>query len=221
MALTAAVLALLTPRTLTQTLGGTRDLSSAEFTSRYVVIIAGPFTNTNSRQTNVISISYGGQESDLPAAYQQRQCNEFMKLGLQGVSIVLASGDSGVGGTNGCIGSAGNIFRYTDLPFHVPRNRSNSLTAPISQRRARTSPLWEGRSFLVAEAHRTQRLPSPALAQVVASQTFILVPTTRARLSTHTSRTALHPTRLTLALTIRTLEQMVESGTLLAEAILT
>lgn len=26
--------------------------------------------------TNVISISYGGQEADVPAYYQKRQCNE-------------------------------------------------------------------------------------------------------------------------------------------------
>lgn len=67
-------------------------------------------------QTNVISISYGGQESDLPGAYQQRQCNEFMKLGLQGVSVVLASGDSGVAGPGGCLGSGNNIFRYPAYP---------------------------------------------------------------------------------------------------------
>lgn len=30
--------------------------------------------------TNVISISYGGQEYDLPASYQQRQCNEYIPL---------------------------------------------------------------------------------------------------------------------------------------------
>lgn len=63
----------------------------------------------------MISISYGGQEADLPASYQQRQCNEFMKLGMQGVSIVLASGDSGVAGpsgddnSDGCLGT-GQIF---------------------------------------------------------------------------------------------------------------
>lgn len=28
------------------------------------------------KPTNVISISYGGQESDLPPSYQKRQCNE-------------------------------------------------------------------------------------------------------------------------------------------------
>ena len=60
---------------------------------------------------NVISISYGGQESDLPAAYQQRQCNEWMKLGLAGTSVLVASGDSGVGGREGqCLGASNTIF---------------------------------------------------------------------------------------------------------------
>ena len=48
------------------------------------------------KPTNVISLSYGGQESDLPITYQKRQCLEYMKLGLQGVSFLFASGDSGV-----------------------------------------------------------------------------------------------------------------------------
>ena len=59
------------------------------------------------KPTNVISISYGGQEADLPAYYQQRQCNEFMKLGLQGVSIFYASGDDGVAGPAGDDGKDG------------------------------------------------------------------------------------------------------------------
>jgi tripeptidyl-peptidase-1 len=46
--------------------------------------------------TNVISVSYGGQESDVPISYQKRQCLEYLKLGLQGVSILFASGDAGV-----------------------------------------------------------------------------------------------------------------------------
>ena len=48
------------------------------------------------KPTNVISLSYGGQEADIPVSYQQRQCLEYMKLGLQGVSFLYASGDSGV-----------------------------------------------------------------------------------------------------------------------------
>lgn len=68
------------------------------------------------KPTNVISISYGGAEASLPIYYQRRQCSEFMKLGLQGVSTVVASGDSGVqmrGGTprpSNCMGKNDNVF---------------------------------------------------------------------------------------------------------------
>lgn len=68
----------------------------------------------------MISISYGGQEADLPASYQKRQCNEYMKLGMQGVSVILASGDSGVAGpagddnANGCLGD-GSVSTNDDL----------------------------------------------------------------------------------------------------------
>ncbi|KAB8346134.1 hypothetical protein FH972_023180 [Carpinus fangiana] len=67
------------------------------------------------KPTNVISISYGGQEPDLPAYYQKRQCNEFLKLGMQGISVLIASGDSGVSGRpvtgdNGCLGPNMTVF---------------------------------------------------------------------------------------------------------------
>ncbi|WPG97627.1 Hypothetical protein R9X50_00040700 [Acrodontium crateriforme] len=69
------------------------------------------------KPTNVISISYGEQESWLPVAYQVRQCNEFLKLGMQGVTIVVASGDDGVAGppgtVQGCLGENGHIFSPT------------------------------------------------------------------------------------------------------------
>lgn len=78
------------------------------------------------KPTNVISISYGGTEFDLPVSYQRRQCNEFMKLGLQGVSICVSSGDSGVAarGSNGtasnyCYGPKSNIF-VPDFPATCP-----------------------------------------------------------------------------------------------------
>ncbi|CAK3814483.1 Tripeptidyl-peptidase sed1 [Lecanosticta acicola] len=61
----------------------------------------------------VISISYGESESDLPINYQRRQCNEFMKLGLQGHTIFFSSGDFGVaaapgdGSDSGCLSGSG------------------------------------------------------------------------------------------------------------------
>ncbi|KAI0484995.1 Pro-kumamolisin, activation domain-containing protein [Xylariaceae sp. FL0804] len=66
--------------------------------------------------TKVISMSYGQAENDLPVNYSKRQCNEFMKLGLQGHSILAATGDYGVasfpndGSANGCLGPDSTIF---------------------------------------------------------------------------------------------------------------
>ncbi|KAI0869261.1 subtilisin-like protein [Hypoxylon argillaceum] len=54
------------------------------------------------KPTNVISISYGGGEADLPDYYMLRQCSEWMKLALQGTTIVISSGDSGVGESGYC-----------------------------------------------------------------------------------------------------------------------
>ena len=45
--------------------------------------------------TKVISTSYGYNEHDLTPFYEQRQCNEYMKLGLQGTTILYSSGDYG------------------------------------------------------------------------------------------------------------------------------
>jgi len=77
------------------------------------------------KPTNVISASYGECEQDLPYDYTARQCNEFMKLGLQGISIAIASGDYGVasapgdGGPNGCLGPEGKIFN-PQYPCNCP-----------------------------------------------------------------------------------------------------
>lgn len=69
--------------------------------------------------TNVISASYALQESThgssffapLPIAYQRRQCNEFMKLGLQGSTIIFSSGDGGIGPrSERCLGTNDTIF---------------------------------------------------------------------------------------------------------------
>jgi len=76
--------------------------------------------------TNVISLSYGLVEADFPTNYQIRQCNEFMKLGLQGVTIVFASGDAGVSDRNGnCLGPQQNIFSpdYPDCPYVTMVNK--------------------------------------------------------------------------------------------------
>jgi tripeptidyl-peptidase-1 len=48
---------------------------------------------------NTISISYGDDEATVPLDYATNVCNLFSQLGARGVSILVASGDSGVGDT--------------------------------------------------------------------------------------------------------------------------
>ncbi|KAK2629774.1 hypothetical protein QTJ16_000594 [Diplocarpon rosae] len=63
------------------------------------------------QSTNVISTSYGSNEADLSDKYETRQCMEYMKLGLQGVSILYSSGDFGVAGNGGqCIDSVTGAY---------------------------------------------------------------------------------------------------------------
>ena len=65
------------------------------------------------KPTNVISLSYGWYESHYPVNYMIRQCNEFMKLALQGVTVLAASGDSGPTDGGGCLGPGHNITSPT------------------------------------------------------------------------------------------------------------
>jgi len=53
------------------------------------------------KPTRVISASYGESEGDFPKNYVLRQCNEFMKLGLQGHTMLVSSSDYGVGNAPG------------------------------------------------------------------------------------------------------------------------
>ncbi|EMD37154.1 hypothetical protein CERSUDRAFT_84189 [Gelatoporia subvermispora B] len=46
----------------------------------------------------IISTSYGYNEADLTPFYMQRQCSEYAKLGLMGVTVLYSSGDDGVAG---------------------------------------------------------------------------------------------------------------------------
>ncbi len=47
----------------------------------------------------VLSTSYGYNEADLNIQYENRQCNEYAKLGMQGISFLFSSGDNGMSRT--------------------------------------------------------------------------------------------------------------------------
>jgi tripeptidyl-peptidase-1 len=52
--------------------------------------------------TNVISNSHDNNEELFTAHYMNRQCYEYMKLGLRGVTVINSSGDGGVNGHSLC-----------------------------------------------------------------------------------------------------------------------
>jgi tripeptidyl-peptidase-1 len=50
------------------------------------------------KPTKVISVSWAFDEASFSATYLQRQCIEYLKLGLQGITVIFASGDNGAAG---------------------------------------------------------------------------------------------------------------------------
>lgn len=80
--------------------------------------------------SKVISSSYGYNEADLTPRYERRQCGEYLKLGLQGVTFLFSSGDSGVAGIGGqCIDSASRNYTLPDAA-HGKFNPSFPGTCP-------------------------------------------------------------------------------------------
>ncbi|TDL20635.1 subtilisin-like protein [Rickenella mellea] len=70
---------------------------------------AGPESCGIVTPANVISTSYASDEADLTPFYATRQCNEYGKLGLMGVTILYSSGDQGVAGNGGrCLNPDGS-----------------------------------------------------------------------------------------------------------------
>ncbi|KAK3330744.1 peptidase S8/S53 domain-containing protein [Apodospora peruviana] len=74
----------------------------------------GAYTGENQcgvwNATKVISVSYGRDEAIRPRSYTARECTEYMKLGLMGVTVLFSSGDRGVAGVTGrCLTPNGGL----------------------------------------------------------------------------------------------------------------
>ncbi|KAJ7260957.1 peptidase S8/S53 domain-containing protein [Mycena haematopus] len=84
----------------------------------------GPKDCGDKPRSNVISVSYASNEADLTPFYEIRQCNEYGKLGLMGVTFLFASGDSGVAG-NGDLCVFPNGTQSVDAPLFNPMFPAN------------------------------------------------------------------------------------------------
>ncbi|KAK6069361.1 alkaline serine protease [Seiridium cupressi] len=71
----------------------------------------------------VLSISYSDTEGAFPAQYLERQCTEFLKLGLLGTTVVVSSGDTGVEGgmqPGACINATTGVSNATNTGNFSP-----------------------------------------------------------------------------------------------------
>ncbi|KAI1858727.1 uncharacterized protein JN550_012477 [Neoarthrinium moseri] len=82
-----------------------------EYLSEYLLGLSA------AERPNVISVSYGGDESSVTKSVATTTCNQFSQLGAAGVSILFASGDSGVG--SGCTISGKKAYQ-PDFPGGCP-----------------------------------------------------------------------------------------------------
>lgn len=68
----------------------------------------------------VISISYAWAEADFPEEYLRRQCREYLKLALQGVTVLASTGDEGT------------IGRQSECPTDEAEHRPLHVSFPAS-----------------------------------------------------------------------------------------
>ncbi|KAK2772828.1 hypothetical protein FQN53_004433 [Emmonsiellopsis sp. PD_33] len=61
----------------------------------------------DSELPSVVSTSYGDVEHTVPISYARRVCNGFAQLGARGVSVIMGSGDRGVGRPGTCYSNDG------------------------------------------------------------------------------------------------------------------
>ena len=61
---------------------------------------SGPEACGTVEPTYVISTSYTYDEAQFTPFYTERQCTEFAKFGLMGITLLYSSGDNGVAGSN-------------------------------------------------------------------------------------------------------------------------
>ncbi|KAH9226139.1 hypothetical protein K456DRAFT_1754958 [Colletotrichum gloeosporioides 23] len=88
-----------------QFLGGNLNTMLAAFSKEYCL------TGLDPNFDPLISVSYVYNEATFSEGYLRRQCLEYLKLGLRGVSVIVSSGDTGTSHQgNSCIDpNSGNV----------------------------------------------------------------------------------------------------------------
>lgn len=90
-----------------------------------------------------ISISYGDPETDFPEEYVTFLCKLFARLGVRGVSVLVASGNEGVG-SGACYDRSGRVRRFVnEFPASCTCGHLSFLAHSNKSRKSLTrSPLF-------------------------------------------------------------------------------
>lgn len=86
------------PSPVTYLMVGPNDQDKPEEHFGDELISFGQWLNTAEKPPTVIASSYVGNEPDFEDSYKERICNEFMKAGARGITLLFSSGDFGVSG---------------------------------------------------------------------------------------------------------------------------
>ena len=73
----------------------------------YLVWLQYVLAQANKDLPQVISTSYGDDEQTVPPSYAKKACDQFAQLGARGITLLFASGDSGVGSEGACFTNDG------------------------------------------------------------------------------------------------------------------
>lgn len=103
----------------------------------YLLTGADPLPNT-------LSISYGDFQSTVPDSYAKHVCDLFSQLGARGVSVLVASGDSGVGAPGDCTTKDGDKKFVEMFPASCPVSYSLICLKLSARRQCFTKPRTPG-----------------------------------------------------------------------------
>ncbi|KAI9462798.1 subtilisin-like protein [Lactarius psammicola] len=95
------------------------------YSTGFVLYVEDPFLNwlnyllVQRRIPQTIDLSYGADELAMPLNLAKSLCRLFAQLGARGVTVLVASGDHGVGGGN-CRDQYGNVYFRPTFPASCP-----------------------------------------------------------------------------------------------------
>ncbi|TVY86452.1 Aorsin, partial [Lachnellula willkommii] len=132
--------------------------------------------------TRVISVSYGVSEYDAPVNYTKRQCDEFLKLGLQGHTFIWASGDYGVASfpgddtDSGCLGHDQKVYNpsFPTCPYvtNVGATRLYDTQTVLDPESALQADLGPGAELFASAGGFANYFPVPDYQKTAVSDYF-------------------------------------------------